>query len=121
MKTLTLRHLEVCFFKTSSETEPAREWLKNLEISDKKIIGEDLKIVQYKWPMGKPLVASLGHGLWELRSKLSQGKIARVIFFMDNNQMILVNGFIKKTQKTPQEELELARKRKGLFERRLKN
>jgi phage-related protein len=64
-----------------------------------------------------PLVDSLGHGLWEVRTKLSSDKIARVIFFMDNNTMILVNGFIKKTKKTPNFELELSRKRKKEYER----
>lgn len=63
-----------------------------------------------------PLVDSLGHGLWEVRSKISGGNIARVIFFMDSNTMILVNGFIKKTKKTPNAELELARKRKKPYD-----
>lgn len=64
-----------------------------------------------------PLVGNMGHGLWEVRSKLKGGTIARVLFFMASNSMILVHGFIKKTQKTPQGELELAKKRKQQFER----
>jgi phage-related protein len=119
MKTIIPRYLEIYFFKTSSGSEPVREWLKNLDIVDKKIIGEDLKTVQYGWPLGMPLVANLGHGLWEARSRLSGGKIARVIFFTDSNRIILLSGFIKKTQKTPQQELDLARKRKSLFEKAL--
>lgn len=89
---------------------------KELLKADKKVIGEDIKTVQFGWPLGMPLVDSLGHGLWEVRSKLSGGRIARVIFFMDHNMMILVNGFIKKTKKTPNPELNLARKRKKRYE-----
>jgi phage-related protein len=117
MKKILPHHLEIFFFKTNSGSEPVREWLKELSLVDKKIIGEDLKTVQYGWPLGMPLVANLGSGLWEVRSKLSMGKIARIIFFMDSNRLILVNGFIKKTQKTPHDELELAIKRKKLFEK----
>ena len=96
--------------------EPVREWLKELPKVDKKLIGEDLKTLQFGWPLGMPLVDHLGMGLWEIRTKLTSGRIARIIFFMDDNTMILVNGFIKKTQKTPTQELELARKRKRQYE-----
>jgi phage-related protein len=111
------KKLEAVFFSTEHGTEPVRDWLKTLTKSDKKIIGEDVKTVQFGWPLGMPLVDSLGQGLWEVRSNLSGGRIARIIFFMDSNTMILVNGFIKKTQKTPKTELELSRKRKKEYER----
>jgi len=104
--------LDVIFYKSASGTEPVRKWLKSLQTSDKKIIGEDIKTVQFGWPLGMPLVDSLGDGLWEVRTKLSGGRIARVIFFMEKNNIVLVNGFIKKTQKTPMQELETARNRK---------
>lgn len=107
--------LEVHFFRTEKGSEPVREWLRELPEEDKKIIGEDIKTVQFGWPLGMPLVDSLGDGLWEIRIRLSGNRIARVIFFLDQNMMILVNGFIKKTQRTPQKELELARKRKKLY------
>ncbi len=110
------KKLDAVFYCSDTGNEPVREWLKELLKADKKVIGEDIKTVQYGWPLGMPLVDSLGHGLWEVRSKLSGGRIARVIFFMDNNTMVLVNGFIKKTQRTPQAELELAGKRKKQYE-----
>src|SRR5579863_5719248 len=94
------KRLEAIFFKTELGTEPVREWLKTLLKTDKKTIGEDIKTVQFGWPLGMPLVDSLGHGLWEVRTKLSGGRISRIIFFMDSNTMVLVNGFIKKTKKT---------------------
>lgn len=108
--------IEAYFYRTESGTEPVREWLRGLAKLDKQTIGEDIKTVQFGWPLGMPLVDSLGHGLWEVRSKLFGGRIARIIFFMDENVMVLVNGFIKKTRKTPKNELDLSRKRKRQYE-----
>lgn len=114
-----LKHLAVYFFKTDGGTEPVRDWLKALSPADRKTMGDDIKTVQFGWPLGMPLVRSLGQGLWEVRSTLTGGKIARVFFFMANNAMVLVNGFIKKTQKAPQAEIDLALQRKKQYERYL--
>jgi phage-related protein len=94
-----------------SGRSPVREWIKGLRLADRKIIGEDIKDVEFAWPIGMPLVRSLGQGLWEVRSTLTQGRIARVLFCVHGGQMILLHGFIKKTQKTPDAERELALKR----------
>ena len=107
--------LNAVFFQTETGVEPVRNWLRELSKTDKKIIGEDIKTVQLGWPIGMPLVDSLGSGLWEIRTKLSGGRIARIVFFMDNNTMVLVHGFIKKTPKTPKQELDLAKKRKKQY------
>lgn len=109
------KKLEAVFFRTETGVEPVREWLKSLLKADKKTIGDDIRTVQYGWPLGMPLVDHLGHGLWEIRVKLSGGRIARVVFFMDANTIVLANGFIKKTQKTPILELDLAKKRKRQY------
>jgi phage-related protein len=114
-------NLEVYFYKTQSGNEPVREWLKSLAIIDKKIIGTDIMTVQFGWLIGMPLVKHLTNGLWEIRSNLSDGKIARVVFFMLNNKIILVDGFIKKTQNTPKQNLKLALDRKSKFELLEKN
>lgn len=108
--------LGVIFYQSDNGVEPVREWLRDLPRIDKKTIGDDVKTVQYGWPLGMPLVDSLGHGLWEVRSKISDGRIARVIFFMDDNAMILLHGFIKKTKTTPKPELNLAKRRKKQYE-----
>ena len=105
------KKLDIFFFQTMAGSEPVREWLISLPKNDRKIIGDDILKIQYCWPIGKPLVDSLGNGLWEVRSQLGD-RIARVIFYIENKKMILLHGFIKKTQKTPQQELELALKRK---------
>lgn len=117
MRIIASQKLEVRFFCTKSGTEPVREWLKSLEREDKKILGEDIKTVQFGWPLGMPLVKNLGSGLWEIRSHLTRGRIARIIFFTARDLIILAHGFIKKTQKTPLGELALAKKRKLQFER----
>lgn len=101
---------EISFFRLESGREPVREWLLELPKDERKIIGEDVLKAQYCWPIGKPLVDSLGNGLWEVRSRLGD-RIARVIFYVEGGEMILLHGFIKKTQKTPQQEIDLALKR----------
>jgi len=120
MSSKTANKLNAVFYRTESGVEPVREWLKELLKADKKAIGEDIRTVQLGWPLGMPLVDSLGDKLWEVRTKLEGGRIARIIFFMDINTMVLVNGFIKKTQKTPKQELEIARKRKWQYSNQLK-
>jgi phage-related protein len=89
-----------------------RQWLKSLEPQDRRIIGEDIKGVEFSWPIGMPLVRSLGRELWEVRSSLPHGRIARVIFCVEKDCMMLLHGFLKKTQKTPKQEIDLALKRK---------
>jgi phage-related protein len=99
------------FYQLSSGREPVREWLKALAAEDRKIIGEDIKDVEFSWPIGMPLCRALGKGLWEVRSDLTHGRIARVLFCIHDSRMVLLHGFIKKTQKTPDADLELAIKR----------
>ena len=103
--------LPVVFFATSAGAEPVREWLKELDKDDRREIGSDILAVQQGWPLGLPLCRSLGHGLWEVRSSLSGGRIARVIFAFDDATIVLLNGFIKKSRKTPPAEIDLALKR----------
>lgn len=87
-----------------------REWLKAMKEEDRKSIGQDLKTAQYGWPLGMPLVRKLEPGLWEIRSHITQG-IARVLFTVEDGLMILLHGFVKKSQKIPLEELRTARHR----------
>jgi phage-related protein len=102
--------LKVVFYKSLSRNEPVREWLKELSLQDKKIIGEDIKTVQFGWPLGMPLVRKLESELWEVRSNTSTG-IARVLFTAQAGYMVLLHGFIKKSDKTPLDDLSVARKR----------
>jgi phage-related protein len=108
------RPLNVVFFKTDTGNEPVREWLKALSKEDCKVIGTDILTVQYAWPVGKPLVDNLGDGIWEVRSRLDN-RIARTLFAMVDQEIVLLHGFIKKQQRTPQDELDLAKKRKKQY------
>lgn len=107
------------FFCTVSGNEPVREWLKELDKDDCHIIGEDIKTVEFGWPIGMPLCRSIiGYkDLWEVRSKITGGRIARVIFYIRDGQMILLHGFIKKTQKIPPNDLDLAIKHRKEHEK----
>lgn len=102
--------LFVVFYQTETGHEPVREWLKSLKREDRKTIGEDIKTAQFGWPLGMPLIRKLEAGLWEVRSRISQG-IARVIFTVEDHTMVLLHGFIKKARKTPLGELNTARQR----------
>ncbi len=108
------RPIKVIFFKTDTGNEPVREWLKALSKEDCKVIGTDILTVQYAWPIGRPLVDNLGDGIWEVRSRLDN-RIARTLFALVDQEIVLLHGFIKKQQKTPQGELELAKKRKRQY------
>jgi len=106
-----IKRLPAAFFSTAAGNEPVREWLKTLGESDRRIVGQDIATAEYGWPVGMPVCRSLGKGLYEIRSDLSHGRIARVIFCVAEEKMVLLHGFIKKTQKTPKADLNLALKR----------
>ena len=103
--------IPVVFYETPAGREPVREWLRSLNKVDRSAIGADILSVQCGWPLGLPLCRSLGRDLWEVRSTLPSKRIARLIFAFDDGELVILNGFIKKTQKTPQDEIDLAHKR----------
>lgn len=109
--------LDVRFFRTDAGAEPVREWLKDLPAIDRKMIGEDIKTVQFGWPLGMPLVDHLGSEIWEVRTKLGN-RIARVLFVTEGQTMVLLHGFIKKQQKTPRPDHDLAKDRLKQLKRR---
>jgi phage-related protein len=107
-----LKKLPAAFYRTASGREPVREWLKGLDQVDRRIVGQDIATAEFGWPVGMPVCRSLGRGLFEIRSDLSHGRIARMIFCVADERMVLLHGFVKKTQKTPKADLELALKRR---------
>ncbi|GLO14886.1 hypothetical protein PPUJ20028_34690 [Pseudomonas putida] len=108
--------LSVSFYRTEAGNEPVREWLTEIPRDHKRMIGTEIKTVQIGWPIGMPVVRKLEKGLWEVRVNLVD-TIARVLFTVDGNVMVLLHGFIKKSQKTPASDLETARQRKATLER----
>jgi phage-related protein len=107
----SLKRLPAFFYARPSGREPVREWLKSLDEADRKLVGEDVKDVEFSWPIGMPLCRALGGGLWEVRSQLTRGRIARVLFCVHQGRMVLLHAFMKTTQKTPKPDMELALKR----------
>ena len=105
--------LRVIFYRSEGGNEPVRDWLKGLPGHERRVIGEDLKTLQFRWPLGMPLVRKLEPDLWEVRSHLSGGRIARLLFTVQGQEMALLHGFVKKSQKTPLHELNTARERKN--------
>ena len=110
------RKIPVVFYRTHGGAEIVRDWLRSLDERDRNAVGLDLMRVQFRWPVGMPLCRAMGDGLWELRTGLPSNRIARVLFCLTQGHIVVLHGFIKKTQKTPDEELALARKRKKEFE-----
>lgn len=114
------KRVPAIFFRTEAGGEPVRDWLKGLSPEDRKCIGEDIKTVEFGWPIGMPVCRPLGDGIYEVRTSLAQNRIGRVLFYIDKkSRMVLLHGFIKKTRKTPDEDLDLARRNKNKHQRGL--
>ena len=107
------KRLPARFFQSGTGSVPVRDWLLSLSPEDRKIIGDDIRTAEFGWPIGMPLCRPIAgrRGLWEIRSSLRSGRIARVFFCTHESSMILLHGFIKKTQKTPDKELDIAERR----------
>jgi len=110
---LNNKTLTAYFFKTSNGNEPVRDWLRLRTSEEKKAIGEDIKAVEYSWPIGYPQVVKLDRDLWEVRTNLPDG-ICRVFFTIWKRYMVLLHSIIKKTRKTPIQDLDLAKKRRNM-------
>jgi phage-related protein len=110
------KKLQARFFATGAGRKPVREWLLDMSEDDRRIVGKDIQKVEFGWPIGMPYCRPLGHSLWEVRSNLTDGKIGRVIFSIVEGEIVLLHGFVKKSQKTPPQEIELALKRKRELE-----
>ncbi|MBE0626450.1 MAG: type II toxin-antitoxin system RelE/ParE family toxin [Burkholderiales bacterium] len=109
--------IPLVFFRTSAGHEPVRDWLKDLAEAERRAIGTDLLRAQWRWPVGMPLCRPMGSGLWEIRTDLPTKRTARVLICLYREHLVALHGFIKKTRTTPDEDLELARKRKKELER----
>ena len=109
--------LNVSFFKTDNGNEPVRDWLKALTATERRIMGEDIKTVQFGWPLGMPLVRHLEGGIWEIRVKL-ENRIARILFCLEGSTMVILHGVIKKQQTTPKQDLDLAKERLKILKRK---
>lgn len=105
------KRLPARFYESANCRAPVREFLLDLASADRVMIGKDIAKAEFGWPIGMPSCRTMGAGLFEIRSNLSDGKIGRVLFGIADGSMVLLHGFIKKTQATPKADLDLARKR----------
>ena len=108
----------VLFYQTPGGNDVVLNWIRSFDASDRRVIGEDLRTVQIGFPLGLPLCRNLGDGLWEVRSALPSKREVRLIFFQSRTPkaLVIVHGFIKKTQTTPIADLNLARNRMREFQ-----
>ena len=109
--------IPLIFFRSSGGSEPVRDWLRELPEVERHAIGRDLLRAQWRWPVGMPLCRPLGDGLWEIRTDLPTGRTARVLLCFCRKHLVALHGFIKKSRTTPEEDLEIARKRRKEVER----
>ena len=112
-----LQKMPVVFYQSAAGRTPVLDWLKGLPTEDRAVIGQDLMRVQFRWPVGMPLCRPLGDGLWEVRSSLPCHRIARLMLCPVEGRLVVLHGFIKKTQKTPDGDMDLARRRQREFDR----
>lgn len=111
-----MKRIQAVFFRSEAGAEPVRDWLKALGKEDRFRIGADIKTVEFGWPIGMPTCKPMKNGLFEVRTSLGN-RIARVLFCISDGRMVLLHGFIKKSQKAPQSDLDLALERKRKLER----
>ena len=110
---------KIAFYRSSSGRESVREWLRQLDAASRRHIGEDLRRLQYHWPIGMPLVRKLDAGLWEMRSKVPGG-ITRIVFTIHADALVLLHGWVKKTRKLPVRERRTAKLRLIDFRNRIR-
>jgi phage-related protein len=112
-----IKRVPAAFWSTEAGNEPVREWLKAMSKDDRTTIGEDLALLKYGWPVGMPLCRHMKReGLSELRSKLSGNRLARILLIPFDGKLVLLHGFIKKTPRTPKNDIDLALQRKKTLE-----
>lgn len=87
-----MKKITAKFFLTDAGNQPVRDWLRGLDKSDSKIIGEDIATVELGWPIGMPVCRKVGNkGIKEVRSSIRNGKVeARVYFGIDGGTMVLL-------------------------------
>ena len=103
--------VEISFWVSAQSNEPVRDFLRDQPKEDRHKLGGDIRKLQYGWPIGMPLVRHLGSGLWEMRSSLASKREVRILFATQNDKLVFLHGFVKKSRKPPEADLSLARRR----------
>ena len=111
MATPSGKRVQARFFAADSGNEPVRDWLRELPVEDRRAIGRDIKTAEFGWPVGMPVCRPLRGDVWEIRTPLSGNRIARVLFAVEDGNLVLLHGFMKKARRTPTEAIRLAERR----------
>lgn len=114
-----MSEFEIIFYEKPDGTEPAKDFLLSVDTKMRARLVKTIELLSINGTsLRKPYSEYLTDGIFEIRAKVGSD-ISRVMyFFIVGKKIILTNGFIKKTQKTPKNEIELAKKyRKDFLER----
>lgn len=106
-----MEEFKIIFYDKADGTEPVKDFLDSLDIKMRAKMLRTILILQKNgYELREPYSKLLDDGIFELRAKIGSD-ISRVLyFFVIGREIILTNGFIKKTQKTPKEEIEKAKR-----------
>ncbi|MFY9852797.1 MAG: type II toxin-antitoxin system RelE/ParE family toxin [Terracidiphilus sp.] len=116
-----LKRIPAIFYRTEAGNEPVRSWLRTMDPQDRRLVGEDIKTVEFGWPVGMPTCRPMGGGLYEVRTPLPGNRGVRIFFYVDRMQrMVLLHGIVKKTRETPDADLDLARRNMRKHEKGLR-
>jgi phage-related protein len=116
-----VKRLPAVFYQTRTGAQPVRDWLRRLVAEDRKAIGNDIRTVEFGWPIGMPTSRPMGEGLFEDRTNLAGGRIARVLFTVERGNAVLLHGFLKESQKIPQRELQTTKTRSADLRERIRH
>lgn len=92
VQVLPPQKIELVFYRSAMGNEPVRDWLVDLPAEHRRLVGRDLMRVQYRWPIGMPLVRPMGRGLFEVRTDLPDRTIARVLFCFQAGELYALHG-----------------------------
>src|SRR3989338_5544587 len=107
---------EIVYFKTERGDEPVREFVKCLDISSKRKYWHKIDYLrEFGKSLCEPHAKNLGSGIYELRFRGSDGHFRVLYFFFSSGHAVLTNGFKKKKNQTPKQEIDLAVSRRNSF------
>lgn len=115
-----MQRFEVEYFEKEDGTYPSEEFILSQDVKMRAKLFRLLELLEEKGnTLREPYSKSLDDGIFEIRAKQGSNITRVLYFFYIGNKIILTNGFIKKSQKTPPSEIDLAKKYRAEYEKRL--
>jgi len=113
--------VEVYYFCTGTNKSPVKDFIESLDIGTQiKFFAKKSLLECYEYKLPEPHAKHIGDGIFELRFVGIEGKIRILYFFFHQNRAILTNGFVKKRDKTPRNEIKIAIERRKIYLKSLK-